>query len=407
MKREEIRQRLTMKPVELEHLQQFNELLRYVFQVTDADIEESGYEDGKEIARAKRPVLKTADVIGWFNDETLISQLAIYPCEVNIHSRIFPMGGITGVGTYPEFANLGLMQELIETALNKMRGNQQWISYLFPYDIPYYRRKGWEIMSDKLTFRIRDSQLPQQVPVSGSVERLDIDDSDVITVYDQFARKNHGAMIRNQLNWEEYWRWENEDERTAAMYYDGNGEPQGYCLYWIAEEVFHIKEMIYLNQEARHGLWNFIGAHFSMINYVEGDIYKHEPISFLFDDSDIKETLAPFFMARIVDVTEFLKVYPFDAVPGASFHFVVTDSVASWNNGLFGVSWDELGQISVDQEAQGEAIHLDIQTLTTMLMSYKRPSYLASIERLTTSRQTIRLLEQIIPGQTAYFSDYF
>ncbi len=58
-------------------------------------------------------------------------------------------------------------------------------------------------------------------------------------------------MIRNQLNWDEYWRWENEEERTAAVYYDAQGVPQGFCIYWIAQEVFHIKEMVYITQEAR------------------------------------------------------------------------------------------------------------------------------------------------------------
>lgn len=55
------------------------------------------------------------------------------------------------------------MKDLIEKALIQMRQNQQWISYLYPYNIPYYRRKGWEIMSNKLSFKIKDTQLPKQV----------------------------------------------------------------------------------------------------------------------------------------------------------------------------------------------------------------------------------------------------
>ena len=87
--------------------------------------------------------------IGWFTPEDqLVSQICIYPCEVNIHNCIFKMGGVTGVGTYPEFAGMGLMNDLIRRALEKMRKAGQYISYLYPYSIPYYRRKGWEIMSD-------------------------------------------------------------------------------------------------------------------------------------------------------------------------------------------------------------------------------------------------------------------
>ncbi len=135
MERNKIRERLTLKPFGLEYIDQFNELLRYVFQVTNSDIRQSGYEDG-EIVRSKRPILKNADVIGWFNDDQLISQLCIYPSQVNIHGKIFSMGGLTGVGTYPEYANLGLMNDLIKSGLKIMKDKGQWISYLYPYSIP-------------------------------------------------------------------------------------------------------------------------------------------------------------------------------------------------------------------------------------------------------------------------------
>lgn len=403
---DDIRKNLKIKSLEAKDVEQFNDLLRYVFQVTDKELSDSGYEDG-EIQRAKVPVLDESDVIGWFNDkEELISQLAIYPCEVNIHGKVFKMGGLTGVGTYPEYAGHGLMHDLIKVALNRMRENKQYISYLYPYSIPFYRKKGWEIMSDHLTFEMKDTQLPKVIEVPGHVERVEIDDKDVFSTYEKFAKLNHGAMIRNQLNWDEYWRWENEEERTAAIYYDENNIPQGYVIYWIANEVFHIKEMIYLERTARVGLWNFISAHFSMVERVKGNIYKDEPLAFLLDDGDIKETIEPYFMARIVDVEEFLKNYPFEDF-GQDFHFNVTDPLAPWNNGIFSLHWNELNELQITKEPIGEAINCDIQTLSTMLMSYKRPSYLKNIERLDASHRAIRELESIIPMETPYYSDYF
>ncbi|MBB1166942.1 GNAT family N-acetyltransferase [Lacticaseibacillus paracasei] len=401
-----IRKSLVIKPVTPQDLEQFNDLLTYVFQVTQKDLEQSGYEEG-ELERAKRPVLEKSDVLGWFHKDELVSSLAIYPCTVNIHGTLYKMAGLTGVGTYPEYAGHGLMHDLVRLGLQHMRDHKQWISYLYPYSIPFYRKKGWEIMSDHLTFDVKDTQLPKQVNVPGHVERLEIEDPDVIETYNRFAMKNHGAMIRNQLNWDEYWRWENEEERTAGVYYDANDEPQGYVLYWIADEVFHVKEMIYTNQEARVGLWNFISAHFSMVTHVKGNIYKNEPLHFLLDDGDIYQTIKPYFMARIVDVKAFLKQYPFAAETPESFHFVVTDPLAPWNNGTFGVYWDEKNQIQITDRPVGEEIKTDIQTLTTMLMSYRRPSYLAQIERLFASKHAIKLLENAIPMEEPYFSDYF
>ncbi|EOT29157.1 GNAT family N-acetyltransferase [Enterococcus saccharolyticus] len=396
---------LTIRPVEEKDVAQFNELLSYVFQVTKSDIEESGFENKREMIKSKKPILELSKVFGWFNKEQLVSQIAIYPCEVNIHGTLYKMGGVTGVGTYPEYAGHGLMNELIRVALENMRESQQWISYLYPYSIPYYRRKGWEIMSDKLTFKIRDTQLPKNVDVPGMVERQEVDHEDVYKVYNQFAKENHGALQRTKFNWEEYWRYENEEQRTAAIYYGTDGEPKGVLFYWIAEEVFHIKEMFYLNQEARNGLWNFITAHFSMVYWIQGNIYKNEPLAFLLEDGQIRETIEPYFMARIVDVEEFLKSFPFKPFR-KNFHFVVSDPLAKWNNGVFGLIWED-EQLTVTREAVGQPVYLDIQTLTCLLMNYRRAAYLARIERIETDKETLRTLERIIPDMAAYFSDDF
>lgn len=127
------------------------------------------------------------------------------------------------------------------------------------------------------------------------MERVTIEHPDIKEIYDQFSMQHHGAMLRNKLAWEEYLRWD-LDEMTVGIYYNNDDLPTGYLLYWVAEEIFYIKEMVYINEEARVGLWNFISAHFSMITLVKGDIYKGEPLSFVLDDGDIKETIAPYFI---------------------------------------------------------------------------------------------------------------
>ena len=297
---------------------------------------------------------------------------------------------------------------MIRRALEMMRKAGQYISYLYPYSIPYYRRKGWEIMSDHITFELKDTEIPQAIDVPGHVERTTVGNPVVREIYDRFARTTHGALIRNDFEWVEYWRWENEDERIAAIYHDARNVPQDFLLYWVEDDIFHIREMVYLTQEARKGLWNFIRAHYSMIDAVRGDIYTSEPLAFLLDESQIKETIEPYFMARIVDVERFLQAYPFEGTI-RPFHFVITDPMAHWNNGVFGITADKNAPngIAVSAEPVGKSVELDIQTLTTMLMGYKRPTYLAKIERIRTDRRTLRLLEEIIPDGQPYFSDYF
>lgn len=406
MGRRKVQDRLQLKRVEKIHGEQFNDLLRYVFQVTNRELQTFGW-GNTEIAEAKLPVLEEADVLGWFDDDKLISQIAVYPFQVNIFGRIYDMGGLTGVGTYPEYANMGLMNKLMLQALRNMRERKQSVSYLYPYSIPYYRRKGWEIISDKIAFEVQDTQLPKLRMVPGNVERVTIEHEDIRTIYKQFALQNHGAMLRNELAWEEYLRWV-LDDMVVAIYYDSNDLPMGYLLYWVAEEIFHIKEMVFINEEARTGLWNFIHAHFSMITLVKGNIYKDEPLAFILDDGDIKETIAPYFMARIVDIKLFIEQYPFKTQEShCQLVFNVHDPMLEWNQGTFTLFVDKLGKGILKQGGGKPTVFINIPTLTTMLMGYKRPTYLSRIGRFQADEASLQLLEKLIDNEHPYFSDYF
>lgn len=401
------KKKLKIKKVELEHLKQYNQLLRYVFQVTDRELTQIGWEED-EIMHAKAPVLEKADVWGWFDGDNLISQVAVYPLQVRIFNKTYNMGGLTGVGTYPEYANQGLMYKLLYKALENMKNKKQSISYLYPYSIPYYRRKGWEIISDKITYEIQDYQLPKNKQVSGDIVRVSVESEEVKKAYERFAMRTHGALLRNnELTWQEYWLWD-PDDIMAAVYYNENNEPDGYVLYRIADEVFHIKDMIFVNEEARSGLWNFISAHFSMISKVTGNTYTDEPLAFLLEDADIKETISPYYMARIVDIEEFIKDYPFKPDSLArKWTFTLEDPLLSWNQGVFTLEITPEGKGKVIRSCEKSNDKIDIQTMVTMLLGYKRPDYLHKIGRISCDPETIDMLEDAIEQQAPYFSDYF
>ena len=74
------------------------------------------------------------------------------------------------------------------------------------------------------------------------------------------------------------------------------------------------------------------------------------------------------------------------------------------NQGAFRLCISPNGQGRV---AEPCADQISIQTMTTMLMGYKRPDYLAKIGRLNADEATIDMLEDTIEQQAPYISDYF
>ena len=398
--------KLKMKPVRIESIEQYHALLRYVFQVTNRRLSKVDWKE-KELIQAKFPTMQKADVIGWFDGDNLVSQVVVYPMNVQVYKTVYPMGGLTGVGTYPEYSGKGLMYKLLEQALKTMREKGQYICYLYPYSIPYYRKKGWEIISDKITYEIHDYQLPQNRQVPGFVRRVKPAGKGIKEIYARYAAHTHGAVLRDELAWNEYFLWD-PDDLMAAVYYNEEDEPEGYVIYQIAEEVFYIKDMIFNTEEARTGLWNFVSAHFSMINKVIGNTYTDEPLAFLFEDASIKETISPYYMARIVDFSRFIERFPFkSSTLERRWKFKLTDPIMECNQGTFLLEIDRNGQAKATKTADRCEDTISIQTMTTMLMGYKRPEYLVKIGRLKASAETVDMLEDAIEQQTPYISDYF
>ena len=121
-----------------------------------------------------------------------------------------------------------------------------------------------------------------------------------------------------------------------------------------------------------------------------------------------KEEIEPYIMARIVDFEEFIKKYPFqEKLPENKLTFRIEDPLLEWNNGHFSITWDENENLILTKDIISKPIKLNIGTLTAMLLSYNRPSYLSRVEKMETDSKTIKLLESLIPLDQVYFSDYF
>ena len=385
-------------------LEQYNSLLRYAFQITEQDLALSGWR-GDEIKQSKFPILERADVLGCFDGDALVSQIAVYPLKMNVYNAVYPVGFVTSVCTYPEYTGHGLMKRLMQKSLEHMRQKNQSLALLFPYSIPLYRKMGWEIISNKITYSVKDRQIPVKASAPGFVRRVDWENEDFRNLHAQFAAVTHGCLFRNALAWEEYWRWD-EDDTNVAVYYNTKDKPCGFMVYLIKNDIMHIKEMIYLNREAKKGLWEYIHAHDSMIDEVHGNTYFSEPIAFEMDDGDIKETIRPYAMGRLIDIEGFLEDYPCDPDGGTLYmELEIEDKLLPWNNRSFRLCFSE-GACHLTQEEPEYKLSMEIGTLTTLLLGYKTAERLYALERIEGKPEAVDRLDDVLFHKIPYISDY-
>ncbi|MFC0186808.1 enhanced intracellular survival protein Eis [Fictibacillus aquaticus] len=345
-------------------------------------------------------MLKTHEIWGEYEDDALISKLHILHKKINIGDRLFEMGGIAGVATYPEHRRKGSVTRLLKQSLQSMKERGQTISLLHPFDINFYRRFGWELTASLKKYELEKKDLFRYPDGPGRIKRFGKDEgNDVLnSVYEQwFAKFNH--MLVRDDNW-----WNHHvftDGYNRVVYFNENNEAEGYLCCKAADKLLDVQEMVYLNETARRALWNFIAQHDSMVDKVKIVAPENDSLAYHLQNPRIKQELYPYFMARIVDVEGFLQLYPFENI-SRPITITVTDSQCPWNNSAY-----RIGEEGITTGDSSTGLTMDIGTLTALLLNAMPPAVLYETEKIAGSREDLDALAEIITTKSVCFIDFF
>ena len=315
-------------------------------------------------------MMKKQEIWGEFENEDLFSKLHILSLEINIENQRFPMGGIAGVATWPEHRRKGSVTRLLHQALLSMKEKGQTISLLHPFNIQFYRRFGWELTASVNKYTLEKSDLVRYADLPGSVSRLKKEDGNALLnlVYEEWFHTYNHLLVRTDDWWDNHVFTEGYDR---IIYKDKEGTPKGYLCCKVSDRSMDVQEFIYLSEDARRALWNFICQHDSMVDKVKIIAPANDQLPYLISNPRIHQELYPYFMARIVDVEGFLKQYPFKP-NNQALKISITDEKADWNKGTYSIKENE---ITRETESDEETLSMDIQTLTAALLGSQKPSF--------------------------------
>ncbi|WLR53615.1 GNAT family N-acetyltransferase [Mesobacillus subterraneus] len=355
--------------------------------------------------------LKKHRLLGIFEGEELASKLHILSLNVKLGQKDWKMGGIAGVATYPEHRRKVHVNALMKHALKDMDHSGNIVSFLHPFQIDFYRRFGWEIISDNRKITIEKIDLKPVDRQPGTIKRHTEKNHslDIERVYEEYAAM-HSAMLARDSEW---WRTTIYGEQTAAVYYDSKNEALGYILYEIKDNVMKVEEYVSLTHEARKALWNFICQHDSMADRVEVLLSVHDPFPYFLKEPKLKTEIYPYFMGRIVNAEKALASYPFNTTTDDKKVFLhLEDAVAPWNTGTYiigqeGVKFHPVKEESTCVSAPKRGLHLNINSLTAMLFGYKRTLELFELELLKGDISEVAELEHAMPAFKPFFYDFF
>jgi predicted acetyltransferase len=353
--------------------------------------------------------LKKHRILGIFEGDGLASKLHILSLKVMLGVREWKMGGIAGVATYPEFRRQGHVNALIKRALEEMNQEGEIVSFLHPFQIDFYRRFGWEVISDNRKVIVEKIDLYPMEMQPGRIKRHTEEGhtTDMEEVYAQYASLHSGMLARNP----EWWKSNIYGSQTAAVYYDSKNQAAGYLLYEVKENILKVEEYVSLTHEARKGLWNFICQHDSMADRVEVKLSVHDPFPYFLKQPKLKTEISPYFMGRVVNAEKALSDYPF-AITDRDIFLHIEDSTAPWNTGSYligseGIKFYPVKEGSLCVTAPKRGLHLTINSLTAILFGYKRPKDLFDMDMIKGHKDEVEQLEKMVPSFKPFFYDFF
>ncbi|MGM0884531.1 MAG: GNAT family N-acetyltransferase [Bacillota bacterium] len=393
---------IEIKQMGMEHFDECMTLSQFAFQYQKSanELEQLKEQFGTE------PAVRYAVYV----DNQFAAQATVLELETYIGGRRFAMGGLAGVATWPEHRRKGLVAKLLVHSMKEMKDKGQTISFLYPFAFGFYRNFGWDTYTEYKAYIIKAEQLPPRIAYAGRIERYMGSYSLLNSIYDTFASRYNGALVRSELWWK--YRISERKQGQTAVYYANNGEPLGYIIYEVKNKQLSVHELIYLNEETRGALWSFISQHDSMIAEVKITVPADDLLPYLLPDPRIKQEVIPYFMARIVDAEAFVEQYAFVAASEEDhIQIMLSDEHASWNNGFNTLQIDADGKGKLRRldviERVDTCIKLDIGAFTTMLLGYLRPLQLSQLARIQGDVAAIKRLQARIPERTTYLADFF
>ncbi|MDF0478938.1 GNAT family N-acetyltransferase [Vagococcus sp. PNs007] len=343
-----------------------------------------------------------SECIGLFDGDKLGGQLIILPLRMNLYGRDCRFGGIGFVGLYPEYRSGGYMKKIIIKSLETMRENGQLLSILGPFSISYYRKMGWEILYDVVSYEVNMSDFPRFDKILNlHFERFDfnnIDISNVKEIHNRAVQKNNGWMYRTEDWWK---RLESREPDSMFAVFE-----KGYLRYNKEGTSFIINDFVFLDSETEKNLYNFISLHRSNFFVVKGVTSIDSSMSYRLSNTQAIRSLGNNVMARIVDVEKYISFL--EKKIDSPLYIKVTDQLCSWNNKIFLLDKDNIEVVDIlNIEDQDSWVKVDIATLSASILGYFKMNKMESLDLIRGSQSGKLLYEKLIPKDTTIMFEHF
>jgi predicted acetyltransferase len=290
-----------------------------------------------------------------FVDGQLASTLATYPFRMRLNGATADAGGLTAVGTLPQYRRRGLLRSTISQSFREQRERGQSIAILWASFGGIYQRFGYGPASNVVSYDFdpRWAGLHPGLESPGGSVSVTSDRDEVLPTMKQIYRKYSGPrnlmLHRADATWHfGVFRSFDKKHRThVAIFRNAAGEPTGHLSYQLEaseepmpNQTLEVCDFIALDAEAHIGLWQFLLAHDLVSRVRTGPMPEDDPSPLLVQEaSKLGRTMSEGLFLRVVDAERALALRPYGERGRLAIE-VREDPLCDWNEGVFQLEAD-------------------------------------------------------------------
>jgi predicted acetyltransferase len=282
-----------------------------------------------------------------FEDGVMAARMATLPFTMHWNGATIGCGGVSSVGTLPNYRRRGFLRTMMTQAFAEMRAADQPVAMLWASMAAIYQRFGYGITGlvysaqfDPHTVRFVDAvPTPGRVRIVRGEEILPA----LSAAYDRFAPSRTLALVRDADHWRErrLRRWDESTPPNLHAVYEEDGEPLGYITYAVEREPRRgpdakprVEEFIAATPSAHRALIQYLLAYdlafaLQFTNLpVDDALFQHVQ-----EPRDLELTLRDGVLVRLVDVQRALEARGYDE--DGSVTFALADEMCPWNAGAW------------------------------------------------------------------------
>ena len=357
-----------------------------------------------------------------FVDGRMVSSYATIPFTMRANGNAVPLGGVSAVGTLPEFRRQGIIRRITTQSFADMRERGQAVAALWASQAAIYQRYQYALVSvlrsytlDTVDIRFHDGD-----EGSDPVARVDLDSGyDTIkSLYIRFVTDRMCYLHRAKPLWLNNVLEERSDDGPIhiAVSKDAAGEASGYVVYTVrAGRTDHparsaemiIRELVWLTPDAYRSLWSFLARHDLVGRVRWQNAPSDDPAEELFFEPRLlnardREGL----WLRLIDAPAALAARGYDT-QGTITIGIHEDELAPWNNGVYRL--DARPDGTEIAPASGDAdIRLNAKALASLYTGFRSARELAGWGLLEGSGEAVRRADALFAtAHSPHCPDHF